>query len=315
MSFSSDFRHITGHFRKTFRHHAGLQLAPMVVLISCFSIVAGVITVSQNLDRILTLWGESLEVSVYLTEEASDQQKQKIETALQTNEKIDKLKFVSKESALDMFRDQMASYAPDLMKDSDLLKVIPRSFQFAINAKVPAEDHLATTQTIANSLKTLAGVEDVSFGQDWVKSYAGIVQGVSVVGGLFSAIILLAVIFVVSNAVRTSISQRRYEIEVLELIGASARYIRQPYIWEGALTGGLSCGLAVVFSYAVFSTLKDHLKSQVALLQLSAHIQFLSPAVIMALIGASTVLGILASYSCVKVINDGWSASQRANRK
>lgn len=305
---------ISHHITKTIRHHAGLQMATMIILIACFSLITGIATVSENLNRILVLWGESLEISVYLSDEISPDETQKIETYLKQNDKIDKLKFLTKENALENFRQQMVSYAPDILNDPEILKIIPKSFQFSINSKVASEDHLSVTQNIAASLKNFIGVEEVSFGQDWVKNYAHVVKGASAVGGLFSIIVLLAVIFIVSNAIRTSIHQRRYEVEVLELIGATPRYIRQPFLWEGGLIGGFSSLIGICLSYGLFLVIQENLKSQLAFLQLSSHIQFISWIKICFLFVFSIVLGVFASYFCLKSINDGWSASKLSNQ-
>ena len=308
-------RTVFHHLTKTLHHHAGLQMATMTILVACFALVTGIATVSENLSRILTLWGKSLEISVYLADDINSEETQRIEANLKGNDQVDKLKFLTKENALESFRQQMASYAPDLLNDPEILNVIPKSIQFSLSSKVGSEEHLSVTQNIASALKNFIGVEEVSFGQDWVKNYANVVQGASAVASLFSIIVLVTVVFIVSNAIRTSINQRRHEVEVLELIGATPQYIRQPFLWEGGIIGGLSSIIGLFFSYGLFLLIQDNLKSQIAFLQLASHIQFMSWLKIFSLFAFSIFLGIVASYVCLKSLNDGWSASQRANKR
>ncbi|GIL18834.1 MAG: cell division protein FtsX [Oligoflexia bacterium] len=298
------------HVIKTWKHHASLQLATLVVLIAGFTVITGVLTVSNNLYRILTLWGESMQMSVYLSETATIENTSAIEKFLGDSGKVDKVRLVTKDEALNQFRDQMASYAPDILKDKDLLRFIPASFQFGLNKNISIQDQLKVMQEITASVSGMAGVEEVSYGQDWVKSYGAIVNTLAWMGAAFVLVILLSAAFVMSNSIHSSIEQRREEIEVLELIGATRAHIRLPYIFEGALLGGTSSVLALGFSYGLFSATKNYLSGQIAFLQLAGHIEFIQPGFILMVVGFAIGIGALASYLCVRRINDGWAASQ-----
>lgn len=311
---SSVVKMVFKHISKSWKHHATLQFATLLVLIACFTVVAGVLTFSNNMYKVLTLWGESLQMSVYLSDQATDDNKSAIEKFLGENDKVDKLQFVTQEKALVQFRDQMASYAPDLLNDKDLLKFIPQSFQFSIHQKVVPNEQLNVMKDLATQLETQAGVEEVSYGQDWVKSYSKIFNALTWVGSFFVLIIFASAAFIMSNSIHSSIQQRRTEIEVLELIGATTGYIRTPYLWEGALMGGFSCLLALSLSYGLFVSLKNYGAEQLSMLQLSHHIEFLSLSICFSLVAVAMILGAVASYICVRRINDGWAAAQSSAR-
>ena len=119
-----------------------LRLSTLLVLTASFAVVGGTILVGENLQRILTLWGESLQMTVYLSENISPENATEIETSLKNNQQVDQLQFVNKETALGQFREQMASYAPDLLKDNDLLRFIPSSFQLSVSKMVAPEEQL-----------------------------------------------------------------------------------------------------------------------------------------------------------------------------
>lgn len=298
------------HISKTWRYHFKLQIATFVVLIACFTVVAGVLTMSTNLNRVLTLWGESMQVSVYLKEDANQENLATVEKYLQENKEVEKAKFVTKAEALQLFQEQMASYAPDILGDKDLIKFIPTSFQFGISKSVAVQDQLSVMQNLATSLKVMPGVEDVSYGQDWVKSYSSITNTLTWAGAFFVVIILFAAAFVMANSIHTSIHQRRQEIEVMELVGATARYIRLPFIWEGAILGAVTSSIALLFCFGVFAATKDYLQGQIAFLQLAGHIQYLNANLILSVVLFGTVIGSCASWLCVRGINSGWASVQ-----
>jgi cell division transport system permease protein len=286
-----------------------LHFATMTVLLASFCVIAGVLTMSHNLSNVLTLWGESLQVSVYLDESATPEGISAVDRFLNQDRNVDKINFVTKEQALNQFRDQMASYAPDLLNDGDLLKFIPASFQFSLNKTVPTNEHLSVLQALASSLKMQAGVAEVSYGQDWIKSYSALTQGLQWVGALFILIIFVSAGFVMSNSIQSSIQQRRSEIEVLELIGATAKYIRRPFIIESAAIAGLSSSLALALCYGIFVAAKSSLREQISMMQLSEHIEFIPVSQVLGVVLFSIVLGGLASWICVRSINTGWAAS------
>lgn len=299
------------HLLRNWKSQSGLQAATAVVLTASFVVIASVMTFGSNLQRVLTLWGESFQMSVYLAENTSQDTVHGLSEYLKSNKKIDKIQYVDKDKALKLFQEQMASYAPDLLQDKDLMNVIPESFQFSINSQISPEKQLATMEELAASIKTQAGVEEVSYGQDWIKSYAAIFNGIQGIGLFFIGLIITSAAFVMSNSIRSSISQRRQEIEVMELIGATRSYIRLPYLGEAAVMAMLSCAAALGITYGLFEVLKDLIKSQLGYLQLSQHIQFLSVPAIIGLLIFATAVGLISAYLCVKNINTGWAASQK----
>ena len=289
-----------------------LQFSTAVILTASFSVISGVLLVGQNLQRVLTLWGESLQMSVYLSENITPETSEQIATTLKNNDKIDKVQFVPKEKALSQFREQMASYAPDLLNDGDLLRLIPSSFQFSISSQVSPSEQLPKMQEIAASLKTQPGVEDVSFGQDWVKSYSQISAAITWAGWIFTIVIIGCAVFVISNCIRSSVHQRRDEIEVLELIGATSSYIRKPFLIEGLALCILSCGVGLSLTYGLFEVAQESMKAQLSFLQLAHQVQFLKYQTVFILVVGALSLGWAATWACLRSLNDGWAASRKS---
>lgn len=288
-----------------------LRFSTVLILTASFSVISGVLLLGQNLQKILTLWGESLQMSVYLTDNITSESTEQIATTLKENDQLDKVQYVSNEQALKQFREQMASYAPDLLNDPELLNSIPASFQFSLSSNVDPEKQLMTMQELAASLKTLPGVDQVSFGQDWVKSYSQIASAITWSGWIFSLVIIGCAIFVISNCIRSAVHQRREEIEVLELIGATSSFIRKPFLQEGLILCGVSAALGILFAFGLYAAAANGMKSQIALLQLSQHLSFLSWKTIASLVLGALLIGWLATIVCLRSLNDGWAASQR----
>ena len=291
---------------------SALRFSTILILTASFSVISGVMLVRENLQRVLTLWGESLQMTVYLSENATPESTNEIATTLKNNDRLDKVQYVSNDEALKQFREQMASYAPDLLNDSELLKAIPSSFQFSLNSKIKPENQLNEMQNIANQLKLQPGVDEVSYGQDWVKSYSQIAMAINWSGYVFAFVIIGCAVFVISNCIRSSIHQRREEIEVLELIGATPSYIRRPFLMEGLALCGISSIAGILTAFGLFSVAQNSLQSQISFLQLSQHVQFLRFETVAAILLCSLMLGWGATTLCLRSLNDGWAASRRS---
>lgn len=297
----------------TVSQNASLRFATVLVLTASFSVLQMLALFSVNLQNVLTMWGQQLQVNVYLTDTATTEQTNQIQNFLKNSDKVDHVEYISSEKAVSNFKEQMASYAPDLLKDGDLLKIIPTSLQFSLSDKVSAQDQLATMKALSEQIKLQPGVDDVSFGQDWVKTYSSFVTGLKSIAGVLIMIIAIAALFVISNVIRQSISQRRDAIEVMELVGATAAFIRKPFLIEGAVISLISSSMAMIASAAIYSWGKKALMGELQFFQLASNIHFFGIFQVLGILLLSTGVGVFASYICLRSLNDGWAAGQRSN--
>src|SRR5437868_4171543 len=116
-----------------------LQFSTLIVVTACYLVVCGSMLLSQNLRKILTVWGEELQMTVYLSENTEAPDVESLQKKIEANPNVGKIKFISKEKALEDFRGQMASYAPDILTEKDLLSLIPASFR--------SEEHTSELQS------------------------------------------------------------------------------------------------------------------------------------------------------------------------
>ncbi|ASD65229.1 cell division protein FtsX [Bdellovibrio bacteriovorus] len=287
-----------------------LKVSTLVVVTACFVVMGAALLVSQNFRNILTLWGEDVQMTVYLSQDLSEKGRQDIESKIKENENVAGVKFVTQEQALGDFRSQMASYAPDISQDEELLRLIPASLLVQLKSDVAAAEQTTVLQSMAGKLRQLEGVDEVSYGQDWVEKYAALVNAIELTLRALCLVILAASLFVMSNAIRASVQARKDEIVVLEMIGATPSMIRKPFLVEGAVLGVVSSVLSLGLCFAVYIGIKNLLITKLSFLQLGEHIQFMGPVLLVVFVIAGTGLGALGSYLCVRRMNDGFAGSQ-----
>jgi cell division transport system permease protein len=288
-----------------------LKGATTLILAACFTILLTGVTVGVNLQRVLTLWGEDVQITAYLSPELEGDGREALIQSLQTDQRVGRVEHVDRDRAMEDFRSQMASYAPDLMADDDLLSLIPASLMISLSTAVPVAEQLGAMKAIAQELGQRPGVDDVRYGQEWVRQYSAFVAGIQFTLGAIGLILFVAAAFIISNAIRASVETRRSEIEILELIGARQWMIRKPHVIEGAVMGAAAGLVAVILAAMFYRAFEWALVHELKYLRLAEHLSFLGPFQIVTAILGGAGLGALASYLCVRSINSGWAAARR----
>lgn len=300
-------------FRRSWIHHTGMQLATFTVLTATFAVVGFVLSLSLNLNRLLASWGDTVTLTAYLKEEVTTDRLEALQAEIKKMPVVSKIEHTPREAATERFKAQMASYAPGLLDDSDFANPFPASFRISLVGGVRTEEDVKTLETLAKQIGALNGIEDVSYGQSWVQNYSGFVSGLTTSGSVMMLIMLVGGLFVVGNSIRASIAARREEIEVLELIGATAGMIRRPYIAEGAFMGFLAAVTALGICFALHLWQTSLLSSNVALARVVGEVSFLGAFLSIGFTVGGAALGAFGAWLTIRKINDGWSASQRAS--
>lgn len=298
-------------FKRSWVHHTGMQLATLGVLAATFTVAVFVLSVSLNVKNLLSHWGESVQMSVYLEDTIAPVDRDKVRQAFQGDERIGKVEYIAKEQATAAFKEKMSNYAPDLLEDSEFANPFPASYQVTLAKGISAEKLAATFDHLSSKFTSFKGVEDVSYGQSWVRNYSSFVAALSASGWLIVSILVAGSLFVVGNSVRASISARRDEIEILELVGATQAMIRAPFVFEGALMGMIAAVISLGANFGLYLWEAKLLSSSLAFARLASNLTFFGAAACVLLTLAGATVGAAGAYVTVRRINDGWSASQR----
>jgi len=237
-----------------------------------FLTLGGFLLVSVNVQRALDRWLEAAEMSVYLLDTASDDQRMAIETFLQTQPGVAAVEYVSKERALERFRADF----PELRDVTEGVGENP--FPSALEVRLRTENAGdAAADGLARDVAGRPGVGDVRYDRKWLARLVGLVRSARFAAGLVAAILMLGAAFTVAAVVRLSLYARRDELEIMQLVGAPFSYIRGPAIVEGLLMGGTGAAVALIAIAILYSTLAGSVAPNLAGLTGTAPVRFLGP--------------------------------------
>ncbi|MGE0762851.1 MAG: cell division protein FtsX [Bdellovibrionales bacterium] len=296
---------------RTWREHAGMQVATLTVLTGTYTVVTLFFFLHANFSRILSHWGESVQLAVFLKDSASSAQISGVQDFLKGIHGIENVKFISKEAAAESFQKQMGHYSPQLLTDPEFGNPLPASLEVHFQEGVSSDGSYGRMVEIAKQLASMAGVEDVSYGQGWVENYASLLRVFSSSSYLLIVVLLSGSLLVVGNAIRSSIHQRREEIEVLELVGATPFNIRLPYLFEGAVLGGMAATLSLLFCFLLYRWQQAVAMKHLGFWGLASEVGFLGLQQSLAVLTLGILFGAFGSYLCVRRIATGWAAAER----
>lgn len=226
------------------------------VIAIALALPTGMYVAINNLSSVSMGWDDSAQISLFLKADVSDKQAQTLANKLRLYDDIDSVTFIHKDQALDEFQ-RVSGFgdAVEALGNNPLPHVL--AIQPIVNQTRPDK--------IAYLLKELNKHQDVDIAQldlQWVKRLYSMLEIANKVIWMISALLGLAVLLVVGNTIRLDIQNRREEIEVTKLIGATNAFIRRPFLYTGfwyGLSGGLLAWILTSVSIGVLDTSVEHL--------------------------------------------------------
>lgn len=302
------------NFYRTCKHQPTTYIATLSVLIGSFSILAVALLVHQNVERVLTQWGRDAKVNVYLAEPDDAVKTANIKKEIDESGLFSKVSYLSKSDALDRFKVRVNDYAPGLISDLAKDNPLPSSFELTVDGGVKSNRQFQKIVSWAKSLKAQAGVDEVSYGQGWIENYASVLKVFSLTSWIFIFVMMTGSLFVIGNSIRNSISQRRDEIEILELFGATRAMIIWPYIAEGLILGFTASVAAVFVTYLLYTWQTDLMVRELSFWDTKANLEFLNFGRIALSVVVGTGLGALGSFLWARNLSTGWAAAEASSK-
>jgi cell division transport system permease protein len=230
----------------------------------------GVIAVALALPLFLSLllqnarvatgnWNEAYDLSVYMDKKAGAGRVQSLAKQLKARGDVAAVRIITADQALAEFRnDSGFGKALDALSDNplpDTLVVTP-----TLTASTPQG-----TETLKGAIAALSDVHTVQIDTEWIKRLHVMLDLLRRVVLLTGGLLGVGIVLIVSNTIRLDILNRRAEIEVMKLVGASDGFARRPFLYSG-IWYGLGGGLLALILVAIASMVLARPVAQLAFL-------------------------------------------------
>ncbi len=220
---------------------SGLVLTAALLL---FSLAILVIT---NVSRITGAWNEVTTVLLYLDGTLEKSEQEKIVAGLKNWPEVAKTRLIAPEMAIKEFM----ALSPEAAELASGLPptIFPPVLELSLKTFPPEEFNSFILQ-----LKSTPGLISLDYGQNILLEVGAVAALLRVITAAAAFFILVLIVFIAAFTIKVALYQRRREIEIEWLVGATPAFIRAPFLWEGALMG-LGAGLLATLIWVSFGLL------------------------------------------------------------
>ena len=268
-------------------------LSTLVIGIS-LALPASFYLILDNAQRVIDQWEGSVRISLFLKDDVDQAAAQSLAETLRREDGISAVRYISREQALQEYRQLSGMQeAVDALGDNPLPAVLVVS---------PSLDALSSPrgEALLQRLNGLPQVDSARYDSRWVQRLLGILQllrrGVIILAALLAAAILL----IVGNTIRLAIHNRRAEIEINKLFGATDAFVQRPFLYTGLIHGGVGGLLAWLLVSIVLLLLHGPIDHLAGLYHSAFQLHGLGLRQGLLLVGCAAALGVAGSWLAVQ---------------
>ena len=271
--------------------HGFMSFAAICVTVACLLIVGSFTCLTYNVNILVQDLNKTNEILVYIDEDLPEAEAKRIETIIRPMDNISTADFKSREVALEEFiADHGGDPAFNGVEAEDLRHRIV----------VVLKDNRLIEQTV-EEISKIEGVAKINASFELAEGFATLQDVLQIASIAVIAVLLLVSLLIISNTVKLAMYDRRDEIAIMKMVGATNGFIRLPYVVEGFTLGMVGAALAFGLEWLLYDTLLGRLDA-VDTLQLFSFVPF--EQLLLPMVGtffaAGLFVGIVGSWTSIR---------------
>ena len=281
-------------FRGIFTH-GFMSFAAVCVTVACLVIVGSFSLLTYNVSIMVEELNQTNEILVYVDETLSDAEARSIGTKINMLDNVLQSTFVSREQALENFiKDHENDPAFAGVAASDL------RHRFV----VVLEDNRMMKQT-DEAIQNIPGVAKTDAEYELAEGFTTIEDVLRIVSIAVIAVLLVVSLLIISNTVKLAMYDRKDEIAIMKMVGATNGFIRLPFVVEGFTLGMMGAALAFGLEWVMYDALLERVAA-VDSLNLFKFVNFetLLIPMIITFVAAGMFVGIVGSWTSIRKFMD-----------
>lgn len=222
--------------------HGFMSFATVCMIVACLLIMGSFTLAAVNASHMLGDFEKENEFLAYVDESYTTEEAKALESKLLAVPNVSSVSFTTREDALDTYREEH--------KDNELLSSLPSEvlrdrFSIHVYDLEKMSSTVELVEQVEGVVKTRAALE-IAHGFVVVRNVAGAVAIILVV------ILLIISLFIVSNTIKLATFNRREEIAIMKMVGATNAFIRWPFVFEGIILGLAGALLAFLLQWGLY---------------------------------------------------------------
>jgi cell division transport system permease protein len=244
-----------------FVRNAWLSAAAMAVMIITLSIVLFSVIANETFSYTVQQIRDKIDISVYLKDDVTEARRNDLVTQLKAINNVRAIAYISKDQALENYKQINKDNIDLQLAISQTDNPLPASLQIKLRDpdKIdPIKNFLEKDEIKSLQSDKTSYSGDRKEAIDKIAKATTFIRKAGIVGVLVFAFISVLIIF---NTIQMAIFNRRDELSIMRLLGASRWFIRGPFLVESLLIGVSSAVISIVICNAVFSVANSTLNA------------------------------------------------------
>ncbi|NLO46810.1 MAG: ABC transporter permease [Clostridiales bacterium] len=235
--------------------HGFMSFASIFIIMACLIIMGSFSLLAVNMEYIIRNMEKQNQVVAFVDESLTPEQAQALESDIKAVPNVASVRYVTREEAYESFLDQY--------KDIKLFEDVGSSI-LRDRYVMTLHDIEQMAQT-RDDLRAIYGIAGVNAHLEIAKGFVTVRNIVGAVSISLVVILLIVSVFIMSNTVKLTTFNRREEIAIMKMVGATNSFIRWPFVFEGMMLGVLGSLLAYLLQWGLYSFAVDRMSRSVAL--------------------------------------------------
>lgn len=226
------------------RRNVTMTIAMILTTAISLGLLGGGLLVVRLIDKMQTLYSDKVEVSVYLTNDVSTNDKEctqqpcaGLREALGQTSGVESVTYENRDQAFARFK-QIFSSQPELIKLARP-EALPSSFRVKLSDS-------SRSDVIIKAFTGKPGVKSVDDQGQFLSRFFDVLNGVRNATFAVALVQALAAMLLISNTIQVSAYTRRTEVGIMRLVGATRWYTQLPFLLEAVVAGLIGSVLAVI---------------------------------------------------------------------
>ena len=275
--------------------HGFMSFAAVVVTVACLLIVGSFSSLMHNVNLMVEDLNKTNEILVYIDTDLPDAEARSIGTKINRITNVHNATFVSREEALETF-------VKDHQEDEAFAGV--RAEDLRHRYVVVLVDNALMEQT-DEELKAIPGVAKTAAAYELAEGFITIQSVLQIASLAVNAVLLVVSLLIISNTVKLAMYDRKDEIAIMKMVGATNGFIRLPFVVEGFVLGMIGAAAAFGLEWLMYDALVErvNLVDSLNLFSFVPFTELLLP-MVTTFGGCGLFVGILGSWTSIRKFMD-----------
>ena len=272
-----------------------ISSATLVIMVLALSVVAGLFMGNAVTDSFVSALESKVDVSVYFKPEVSEPEILRAQKALEGLSDVREVRYVSRDRALELFRERHKDNATLL---ESLNELGGNPLQATLNVKAIEASRLSSIASFIEKSSYIGIIDKVDFRENekLINKLISITSGVKTAGVVMSILLGFFVVLVTFNTIRLAIYSSRDEIAIMRLVGGSNWFIRGPFLVTGMLYGLLASVITLALFFFATWLIAPQLVSLFSEINIFSYFLHNILALSLILVFVGLALGVVSSY-------------------